>query len=1637
MALPTPLRDHHQDNARPLALYVLLVLLASSHRVLGMTELAVPRIPFGGPVASQTSGLPNALSEKEGSATCADASGRWTFPSGTGTIDLVQSGCTLSGLYSIPGCRTCSGACTCQEAMVVSGSVDGSAVTISHAGPWISCGTCTVQCTTTAIYQLTISGNAMSGTYTVPFCDGKLQTSQVSLTRQSQGTCSLDCSATVPSSGTTTASLSFLATSTGTACAGSPSYFWDFGDGGTASGATANHKYALGGTYTWTLRVTRDGATCTRSGTIAISSRCSLTCVGLGADTGTTTSPAGFSFQANSTNCGGSTTQVMDFGDGQTAPYARSHTYTLPGTYTWTYTATQEDGRCSRSGKIVVSLGKPTAAFTFTPRMPTLGESVRFQDDSYYGGETGGVIGNDYCNATVSPDHSADPPSGTTWTWDFGDGKSSTERNPSYVYTKAGTFSPKLTVKNPGGTSSRQESVIDLAENCLRDGTVTTNEGDLLHASDGLILLRQKDCASRTDWATILQIDQPTRPDPVGVYASTVYRTEVSRSDDNLFCGIVKGQRTGVEILDIRSPAQPSLLSSLSYPGEDFGQSMALLGKVLVLLTETYSAQNHTKTIAIRCVDVSDPQSPREQGKIDAITYSADSSAHIPLFLATLETEGSRVYIPYYKYYGYGTPTSSIDIWDIQNPSSPTKVGAYDLGGAYPSDILIAGQNCFVAESSRLEVISVVEPGSPKRIAVLSLPSPRRLALVGQALFVACGSYGMAAVDIHDPAKPQILGWIGGWFDNLRASGSWLYATGRTYPLPGESKLPLTIFEGAGCAIKADPGCSLECTASAPTSAVAGTSVAFSSTAAPTSCLGSPEYAWRFGDGSTSQKATPTHSYKAAGSYQWTVTVSVSGRSCVRSGTIVVSAPPIEVDFSFTPTAPIAMDPVQFKGESSGSPVSWSWSFGLPDWGSQSRSPKATFPAAGQYEVTLAVTDTAGKTGSKTKLVRVNPAPTTSVPVLFVNGFCSDEGAWKSMLANLAGLDKQRWGRDVVALAFTGTQVIQRDRKPFTHSGLYTLAFRNNYVAEKDAYDSTKVNDLDIRELANQLKNVVAEIAAGTKSRHVDIVSHSMGGLVARTYVEGLAALNAASPSVEYAGDIRRIITIDSPHAGSFLADVGDKWAEVGRVCYAEGSTQKNQLKPGPDNTFLTTLNSKSIPESVFVTAVAARTNLADSDGVVSFESQNLGLIYPCPAPNIDAVPWTFRWDESPLLHIYVPDSAKAAALVNSVLPPERLTRFCLDLSSRSEVALPESVSIPTPSAVTLALTFSGTPPLSRYSPTAPCSVDVIARSLDGQERTRRTVPADGYQEVDLGVLPSGQSTLHLVSTCSFSVSARVMTTQAQLINSQGRVAVRVSYRNQYTGERGFARPIPQDDRFGFFYFSNPENPEVFVKVLDFGSTSPFLLFYAGLTDFEYTVTFQNLETGKSVSFTKPAGSFVGGANTTDLPHSVAHAVLWSADGAAWGEVPTDCPIDEAGSRAATIPLSDGLPDEAFMRAAGFSRVRTVTMPTAANELLLSKGRVAVSVDWKSQYSGQTGQAVPLPQKDEFGFFYFTDKGNPEVFVKVLDFGETSPYLLFFAGLTDYEYTVTFRNIRTGQTVAFKKNPGSFNGGADNSSLKH
>ncbi|MCC6131796.1 MAG: hypothetical protein IT186_17900 [Acidobacteria bacterium] len=179
------------------------------------------------------------------------------------------------------------------------------------------------------------------------------------------------------------------------------------------------------------------------------------------------------------------------------------------------------------------------------------------------------------------------------------------------------------------------------------------------------------------------------------------------------------------------------------------------------------------------------------------------------------------------------------------------------------------------------------------------------------------------------------------------------------------------------------------------------------------------------------------------------------------------------------------------------------------------------------------------------------------------------------------------------------------------------------------------------------------------------------------------------------------------------------------------------------------------------------------------------------------------------------------------------------------------------------------------------------------------------------------------------------------------------------------------------------------------------------------------IDSNGSFTFTIPSGpGAIGVTATANISTTGVGTGLYNYNAAA-NSVPGQPACSGSGWHAFTVSRVGGPPPP----------------PTAVNELLLSQGRVVVTLTWRSQYSGLTGNGTPVKQLDQYGYFWFDTADNPEVFVKVLDFGGNS-YLVFHSALSDLEYTVTFRVLRTGQAYSFTRSPGSVCGLADNTTVK-
>ncbi|MDN4612597.1 PKD domain-containing protein [Arthrobacter burdickii] len=134
-------------------------------------------------------------------------------------------------------------------------------------------------------------------------------------------------------------------------------------------------------------------------------------------------------------------------------------------------------------------------------------------------------------------------------------------------------------------------------------------------------------------------------------------------------------------------------------------------------------------------------------------------------------------------------------------------------------------------------------------------------------------------------------------------------------------------------------------------------------------------YAWSFGDGSTATGVSPSHAYRAAGTYDVKLTVTdVRGAQASTTQSVSVSAPLVAA-FEVTTQGRLLSADATSTG---GSGVGYAWDFGDGTTATGVTS-SHRYTKDGAYTVLLTVTDAAGRTASTAKTVTVaNSLPTSS-----------------------------------------------------------------------------------------------------------------------------------------------------------------------------------------------------------------------------------------------------------------------------------------------------------------------------------------------------------------------------------------------------------------------------------------------------------------------------------------------------------------------------------------------------------------------------------------------------------------------------------------------------------------------------------
>ncbi|MEM1134271.1 MAG: PKD domain-containing protein [Bacteroidota bacterium] len=232
--------------------------------------------------------------------------------------------------------------------------------------------------------------------------------------------------------------------------AGNYSYLWNFGDGTTSDIPNPTYQYMASGVYDVSLTVTNlddgCGSTIVEPAFVQIADFIPEIQV-TGNPTGC--APLATTFENISNIISPSQQITWDFGDGTiisgTADslVTPSHTYTTPGIYNVSVTIVDSETGCSGDFTLNNAVEVPAAPVA-----------------DFTADRTG------FCatNSTVSFSNTST--GAESFLWNFGDGNTSPEENPTHIYTNFGSYTVTLTVTNAQGCTGQIErpNYINIAE---------------------------------------------------------------------------------------------------------------------------------------------------------------------------------------------------------------------------------------------------------------------------------------------------------------------------------------------------------------------------------------------------------------------------------------------------------------------------------------------------------------------------------------------------------------------------------------------------------------------------------------------------------------------------------------------------------------------------------------------------------------------------------------------------------------------------------------------------------------------------------------------------------------------------------------------------------------------------------------------------------------------------------------------------------------------------------------------------------------------------------------------------------------------------------------------------------------------
>ncbi len=589
----------------------------------------------------------------------------------------------------------------------------------------------------------------------------------------------------------------------------------------------------------------------------------------------------------------------------------------------------------------------------------------------------------------------------SSWQWDFGDGSTSTDQNPTHLYAGPGTYDVSLTVK----AGSQQETLkrpgyvkVDNPEvsadfsasstNIPTDGVVTFTD---LSSSTATPLTGWNwdfgDNLTSTDRNPYHQYKNP------GLYTVTLTVStqfgQVAKTKANYISVREKIGPTANFALSDATPFidTPIRFTDLSDPGTSPITNWVWEFRDLVIVNDQNPIHTYTKVGRYNVkLTVFTDQGVSSKSMAITVDYKPPTAAFAvsnalpsvgdPVLFTDRSQPGSNTIISWA--WDFGDKGAST----VQNPSHTyTKAGTYTVSLTVRS----ADPSSNVGTVVKENFITVVQPPKPDFVWT------PRLALTGATIDFSAGATvaGTERITAYqwdfdgDPTTTNDI--------KMGPAAVYKFAKPGVYNVAlkvSTATRTVTVKKAVTVDQAPNPGFS-----ATPTTGITGDAILFTPVPQASGARPITGYLWSFGDGATSTERRPTHRYTAQGSFKVRLTLSFKHSAALptddaltvfeeKSGYITITAPtPPAVTFKSSTSCPVravAVSPDTFKNEVTFSLSSYSsptrpitelkWNFGdgspvvtqtvkLSSAADPAPDPVShAFTSIGEFQVTLTAT---------------------------------------------------------------------------------------------------------------------------------------------------------------------------------------------------------------------------------------------------------------------------------------------------------------------------------------------------------------------------------------------------------------------------------------------------------------------------------------------------------------------------------------------------------------------------------------------------------------------------------------------------------------------------------------------------------